>query len=72
MLLAVGLSASGIIPFDCPSYSEVWKFLMPLAAACFMLDMDMGRWAMSFEFVHGGKLSCLNIQAHALILQINT
>lgn len=43
MLAAVALTASGIIPTDCPSYDVVWQYLMPMAAGCFLLETDLTR-----------------------------
>ncbi|GAX78081.1 hypothetical protein CEUSTIGMA_g5523.t1 [Chlamydomonas eustigma] len=43
MLCAVALAAAGIIPTDAPSYDIVWKYLMPLAAGCFLVDVDITR-----------------------------
>lgn len=43
MLLAAGLAATGVIPFDCPSYGVVWDYLMPMAAACFLLETDLAK-----------------------------
>ena len=43
MLCAVALAAAGVIPVDTPSYDVVWKYLMPLAAGCFLLDADMAK-----------------------------
>ncbi|PNW82795.1 hypothetical protein CHLRE_06g294550v5 [Chlamydomonas reinhardtii] len=43
MLAAVGLAASGVIPVDCAAYGVVWGYVMPLAAACFLLETDVGR-----------------------------
>ncbi|MEW5296947.1 MAG: hypothetical protein WDW36_000191 [Sanguina aurantia] len=43
MLLAAGLAATGVIPFDCASYGVVWDYLMPMAAACFLLETDLAK-----------------------------
>ncbi|GFR43497.1 hypothetical protein Agub_g4584, partial [Astrephomene gubernaculifera] len=40
MLCAVALAAAGIIPTDCTAYDTVWRYLMPLAAACYLLETD--------------------------------
>eukprot|EP00798_Chlamydomonas_sp_ICE-L_P015845 gene15845-21972_t len=45
MLFAVALSATGIIPADCTSYNVVWKYMMPMAASCFLLNTDLGKLA---------------------------
>ncbi|KAG2500220.1 hypothetical protein HYH03_001798 [Edaphochlamys debaryana] len=45
MLVAAGLAAAGVLPTDCASYDVVWKYLMPLAAACFLLETDVSRLA---------------------------
>lgn len=41
MLCAAALAALGVIPVDAPAYDVVWQYLMPMAAACFLLDTDM-------------------------------
>ncbi|GIL77797.1 hypothetical protein Vretifemale_7292, partial [Volvox reticuliferus] len=41
MLCAAALAAGGLIPVDCPAYDGVWRYLMPLAAACFLLETDV-------------------------------
>jgi hypothetical protein len=43
MLCAVALAAGGVIPVDCAAYDTVWRFLMPMAAACFLLETDVQR-----------------------------
>ncbi|PNH06564.1 putative membrane protein YjcL, partial [Tetrabaena socialis] len=43
MMCAVALAAGGVIPVDCAVYDSVWTYLMPLAAACFLLETDVGR-----------------------------
>ncbi|GIL49967.1 hypothetical protein Vafri_6094 [Volvox africanus] len=41
MLCAAVMAAGGLIPIDCPAYDSVWRYLMPLAAACFLLETDV-------------------------------
>ncbi|GLI63052.1 hypothetical protein VaNZ11_005767, partial [Volvox africanus] len=41
MLCAAVLAAGGLIPVECPAYDSVWRYLMPLAAACFLLETDV-------------------------------
>ncbi|KXZ52225.1 hypothetical protein GPECTOR_10g856 [Gonium pectorale] len=45
MLCAVGLAATGVIPVECAAYDTVWRYLMPCAAACFLLETDVQRLA---------------------------
>jgi hypothetical protein len=45
MSAALGLAAGGVLPLDCAAYDAVWSFIMPLAAALFMLESDLTRWA---------------------------
>ncbi|KAG1670355.1 hypothetical protein FOA52_000115 [Chlamydomonas sp. UWO 241] len=41
MLCALTLSGTGVIPLDTPVYDAVWRYLMPLAAALFLLECDV-------------------------------
>ncbi|KAG2427968.1 hypothetical protein HXX76_011955 [Chlamydomonas incerta] len=43
MLAAVALAMGGVIPVDCAAYTVVWGYVMPMAAACFLLETDVGR-----------------------------
>eukprot|EP00955_Chlamydomonas_euryale_P067239 359793-Chlamydomonas_euryale.AAC.11 len=51
MLCAIALSGWNVIPLDTPAYDVVWVYLMPLAAACFLLESDMAQLLSS-----GGQL----------------
>ncbi|KAF5839761.1 hypothetical protein DUNSADRAFT_18639 [Dunaliella salina] len=39
----IGLSSAGIIPTDCMVYNVVWQYVMPMGAACFLLETDFSR-----------------------------
>ena len=41
MLLALGAAAVGVLPCASPTYDAVWRFLMPLAAALYLLEGDL-------------------------------
>lgn len=43
MTCALAFAAGGLIPIDCAIYDTVWRYLMPLAAACFLLETDVHR-----------------------------
>lgn len=43
MALALGASATGLIPPAAPAYDAVWTYLMPLAAALSLLETDLRR-----------------------------
>ncbi|KAL6765369.1 hypothetical protein V8C86DRAFT_2458332 [Haematococcus lacustris] len=43
MACGLGLSATGVLPVDCPAYNVVWAYLMPGAAAGYLLEADMSQ-----------------------------
>lgn len=47
MLCGLGLTAAGLIPPDCSTYDVVWVYLMPAAAACYLLETDFSALARS-------------------------
>lgn len=41
LLLALALSAGGILPVTCPAYDVIWTYIMPLGAALYLLESDL-------------------------------
>ena len=41
LMLALTLSATGIIPVSSPTYDIIWTYLMPLGAALYLLESDL-------------------------------
>lgn len=41
LLLALLLSAGGILPVSCPGYDIIWTYVMPLGAALYLLESDL-------------------------------
>lgn len=44
MLLGLLATASGMIPAAGVEYDSIWVYFMPLAAALYLLEADLGRW----------------------------
>ncbi|DBA66958.1 TPA: hypothetical protein ACH3X2_002071 [Trebouxia sp. C0005] len=41
LLLALALSAGGILPVTCPAYDVIWTYTMPMGAALYLLESDL-------------------------------
>lgn len=41
LLLALVLSAAGVIPVTSSTYDIIWTYLMPLGAALYLLESDL-------------------------------
>lgn len=41
LLLALLLSAGGVLPTDSASYDTIWTYVMPLGAALYLLESDL-------------------------------
>lgn len=41
LLLALLLSAGGVLPTDSSSYDMIWTYVMPLGAALYLLESDL-------------------------------
>ena len=41
LLLALLLSATGILPIQNPAYDAIWTYIMPLGAALYLLESDL-------------------------------
>ncbi|DBB01832.1 TPA: hypothetical protein ACH3X1_000442 [Trebouxia sp. C0004] len=41
LLLALALSAGGILPVTSPAYDVIWTYIMPLGAALYLLESDL-------------------------------
>ena len=41
LMLALVLSASGVIPVSSTTYDIIWTYLMPLGAALYLLESDL-------------------------------
>jgi len=69
MACGLALTAAGIIPADCASYDVVWQYLMPGAAAAYMLETDLTALAASPDSAHllrAFLLGALGMMAGAL------
>lgn len=41
LLLALALSAGGVLPVTSPAYDVIWTYIMPLGAALYLLESDL-------------------------------
>ncbi len=47
MAAGVALAGGGLIPCDCSAYSVVWQFVMPMAAASYIIESDVSQLAVT-------------------------
>lgn len=43
MLLALAGAAAGLLPTASTAADAIWTYLMPLAAACYLLESDLSQ-----------------------------
>ncbi len=43
MLLALAGAAAGLLPTTSAAADAIWTYLMPLAAACYLLESDLSQ-----------------------------
>ena len=48
LALGLGGAAAGLLPTSGPAFDIVWQYLMPLAAALYLLETDLQGYAASF------------------------
>jgi len=46
ILLGLLLSAAGVVPPSCPAYDVVSSYVLPLAAALYLLESDVREWVL--------------------------
>ena len=44
ILIGLLLSAVGILPISCGAYDGIWKYVLPIAAAMYLLESDLQGW----------------------------